>query len=231
MLLCGATATLAHLSLFRLSSSHRMEFLQRQELNKLLDFVAFRDANLIRKACAGLGTDDDLLISLLCQRTKNQIQAIARYYQQVYNKSLKQVIESECGGNYKRFLLFLCETRGEYLCNQIRSAMSGLGCDKSLVNELICLSTKDEVFEMKEIYERTFDKSLSDKLRSELGGEHEALILTLLLRGRGVGPVDLDLANDQAERIHREVEEGSGMFGGLSDSCQRSVSRLLPHWL
>jgi annexin A13 len=207
-----------------------MEFLQRQELNKLLDFVAFRDANLVRKACAGLGTDDDLLISLLCQRTKSQIQAIARSYQQVYNKPLKQVIENECGGNYKKFLLYLCDTRGEFLSNQIRSAMSGLGCDKSLVNELICLSTRNEVFEMKEIYERSYDKSLSDKLRSELGGEHEALIMTLLLRGRGDGPVDAELANDQAERIHRAVEEGSGMFGGLSDSCQRNVisSFLIP---
>lgn len=203
-----------------------MEFLHRQELNKLLDFVAFRDGSLVRKACAGLGTNDDLLISILCQRTKSQIQAIARSYEQVYNKPLKKVIASECGGNYKQFLLFLCETRGEYLCHQIRAAMSGLGCDKSLVNELVCLSTKDEVFEMKEIYERTFDKSLSDQLRSELGGEHEALIITLLFRGRGVGPADLDLANEQAEKIHRAVDEGSGMFGGLSDSCQRAVSSI-----
>jgi annexin A13 len=204
--------------------NQEMEFLKGIELKKLLDFVAFRDASLVRKACAGLGTDDDLLISLICHRTKRQIQDMARYYQQVYNKPVKKTIDNECGGNYKSFLLFLCETRGEYLSGQLRAAMGGLGCDKSLVNELICLSTKEEVAQMKEFYEAAYDSSLSDKLRSELGGEHEALILKLVLHGRGNGPVDLELAARQAEQIHRTIEEGSGMFGGLSDSSQRTVS-------
>jgi annexin A13 len=203
-------------------ATQQMEFLQRVELKKLLEFVAFRDASLVRKACAGLGTDDDLLISLICKRTKSQIQEIARYYQQVYNKPLKRTIDSECGGNYKTFLLFLCDTRAQYLSGQLRAAMGGLGCDKTLVNELICLSTAEEVAQMKEAYEATYDKSLSDKLRSELSGEHEALIMKLLLHGRGNGSADLSPA-DLAEKIHRIIEEGSGMFG-LSDKSQRAVS-------
>ncbi len=204
-----------------------MEFLKRQELKKLLEFVAFRDAMMIKKACAGLGTDDDLLISLLCKRSKSQIQQIDHFYRNLYKKSLKETIENECGGNYKKFLFFLCETRGEYLGRQLKEAMSGMGCDKSLVNEVICLATKSELDETKAYFEGVFDKPLSDKLRSELSGEHEALIMSLLLRGRGDGPVDLYLANQQAERIHDIIENGGGMMGGLKDSAQRELGTIL----
>lgn len=208
-----------------------MEFLKRQELNKLLDFVAFRDATLIRKACAGLGTDDDLLISILTRRTKLQIQEINKYFHNLYKKSLKETIIDECGGNYKKFLTYICESRGEYLAERVKEAMSGLGCDKTLINELICLSTKEEVFQMKTVYEKTYDNSLSDKLRGELSGEHEALIINLLLRGRGDAPVDPNLALEQAGRIHTTITSGSGMFGGLDDRAQRAVRFLFHFYL
>lgn len=203
-----------------------MEFLYQQEYHKLLDFIAFRDASLVRKACNGLGTDDDLLISILCQRTKSQIQNISNYSDKLYSNTLKEIINNECSGNYKKFLLFLCETRGEYLYGQLKDAMGGLGCDKSLVNELLCLSTRQEVEDLKNIYEKIHDKPLSDKLRSELSGEHEALIMFLLLRGRGDNPPNLELADDQAERLHRAIDEGSGMLGGLDDSAQRTVREI-----
>eukprot|EP00604_Paraphysomonas_vestita_P002730 CAMPEP_0174818444 /NCGR_PEP_ID=MMETSP1107-20130205/1112_1 /TAXON_ID=36770 /ORGANISM="Paraphysomonas vestita, Strain GFlagA" /LENGTH=757 /DNA_ID=CAMNT_0016030273 /DNA_START=360 /DNA_END=2633 /DNA_ORIENTATION=+ len=105
--------------------------------------------------------------------------------------------------------------------------MSGLGCDKTLINELICLSTKEEVFQMKTVYEKTYDNSLSDKLRGELSGEHEALIINLLLRGRGDAPVDPNLALEQAGRIHTTITSGSGMFGGLDDRAQRAIGAVL----
>ena len=199
-----------------------MEFLKEQELNKLLSYVYFRDATLIRRACAGLGTDDTLLISILTRRSKEQLIHINQSFLSLYKSTIKEVIYNDCGGNYKKFLIYLVESRGEYLSERVKEAMSGLGSDKTLINELICLSTK-KVQEMKQFYEKSNDSSLSDKLRSELSGEHEALIMNLLLRGRGDSPIDINLANDQAERIHNTIERGGGMFGGLDDTSQRSV--------
>lgn len=204
-----------------------MEFLKQQELQKLLEFIAFRDAMIVYKACAGLGTDDDLLISLLCQRTKTQINEIDRYSRTLHQISLKERIENECGGNYKKFLLFLCESRQEYFGRQLKEAMSGMGCDKSLVNEVICLGTKTELEVTKAYYEQTFNESLSDKLRSELSGEHEILIMNLLLKGRGDRPLDLQLAKEQAEKIYNIIENGGGMMGGLKDNAQRELSTIL----
>jgi hypothetical protein len=38
-------------------------FMSQQELNQLLTFVSFRDAQVVQKACKGLGTADELLIA------------------------------------------------------------------------------------------------------------------------------------------------------------------------
>ena len=40
----------------------------KEELAALWRFVAFRDASLIRRACKGLGTDDEMVIRIICQR-------------------------------------------------------------------------------------------------------------------------------------------------------------------
>ena len=67
-----------------------MEFLSScPELEALLNYVAKRDAKLVHKATAGMGTNDDLLISVLCSRTKSQIAAIDKFYREETNGFVK----------------------------------------------------------------------------------------------------------------------------------------------
>lgn len=187
-----------------------------------LDFIAKRDAEVVSKACSGLGTDDKLLYSLLCSRTKLQIRHINLAYLSAHGKTLLATIDSECGGDYGKLLKYVCRTRAEYICSQLENAMGGIGCDKSLINEIFCLSSKDDLFEAQKLYEHRKDSSLSDRLRSELRGEHETVITNLLLNGRGNGAADVNVASQQADAIHDAIENGSGLMG-LKDSAQRTV--------
>ena len=61
--------------------------------------------------------------------------------------------------------------------------MDGLGCNTELVNEIFCTLNNEEIKAMRETYQNKYDSSLGDRLRSELSGEHERLILKLLLAG------------------------------------------------
>ena len=82
--------------------------LLKQEYNELLDFIAQRDANLVAVACDGLGTDDTLLIKILCNRSRDQLLRIDEYYRRNpkngSNGSLFSRIQSECSGNYGNFM-------------------------------------------------------------------------------------------------------------------------------
>ena len=55
---------------------------------RLQRYILKRDAEIINIACEGLGTDDDLLIKVVCQRTKDQLQQVKQNYFDKYNKSL-----------------------------------------------------------------------------------------------------------------------------------------------
>ena len=80
---------------------------------------------------------------------------------------------------------------------------------------------------MKKIWEQKHDTSLSDRLHSELSGQHEKLIIHLLGHGRGDGPRDEALAIRKSEEIHRQIKEGKTMLGGLSDKAEREIGRIL----
>jgi annexin A13 len=198
------------------------------ELTNLMGYVAERDAFLVFKACDGIGTNDELLIKTLCSRTKKQINGISHYYKHLSGgQGLRSTIASECGGDYGEFMTFLCRDRKNFLNNRLQRALRGtLGCNKKLINELFCFSSTEDIQMMKEGFEGKKDKSLADKLRSKLMGEHESLIIYLLLNGRAEGPADESAAEEQAAELHKIFKNGAGMMG-FKESAKREVGEFL----
>lgn len=121
----------------------------------------------------------------------------------------------------------MCESRGTFLSNRLVEAVDGFGCNESLVNEILCLSSTEDIFAMKSVYEKQRDAKLSDRLRKELSGEHETLILHLLLHGRGNDAVDPVKAVEAAKRIHHDIQDGRQFVGGLKDVAKRHVRKTL----
>jgi hypothetical protein len=99
----------------------------RAQLASLMRFIAARDATLVFAATDGIGTNDELLINILCNRTKDQIYAIDQQFRNLpknrRNQSLRECIKSETSGNYGDFLQFLTQSRGQFLAEQLHVAM------------------------------------------------------------------------------------------------------------
>jgi hypothetical protein len=102
-----------------------------------------------------------------------------------------------------------------------------MGCTKSTVSKIFCLSTTEEIQDMKAIWELKNDSPLADRLRSELSGEHQNLILYLLLNGRASGARSESFSSHKADDIHRAIKNGKTMMGGLSSKAERQVAELL----
>ncbi len=122
---------------------------------------------------------------------------------------------------------FVVQSRGAFLAARLKDAMDGIGCNKDLVNEIFCLSSTAEINAMKTSFEGRSDKSLADRLRSELSGEHEKLIIHLLTRGRGEGPANQAQAEAQAKDLQQVIKNGSGMIGGLKEAACIKVFEIL----
>lgn len=67
-------------------------------------------ATRIKKACVGGGTNDNLLIRVLVTRDEVDLKEINQIYKQKYNMTLKEQIEDECSGDYKKLLVAMVKS-------------------------------------------------------------------------------------------------------------------------
>ncbi|KAL0979663.1 hypothetical protein UPYG_G00187950 [Umbra pygmaea] len=75
----------------------------------LLRTPAQYDAQQLKLAMKGLGTDEDTLVEILASRTNNELRDIKKAYKEEYKKELEDDIKSDTGGDFRNALLSLCK--------------------------------------------------------------------------------------------------------------------------
>ncbi|XP_005804414.1 annexin A1 [Xiphophorus maculatus] len=75
----------------------------------LLKTPAQYDAQQLKLAMKGLGTDEDTLIEILASRTNRQVLDIKKAYKEDYKKDLEEDIRSDTSGDFRTALLALCK--------------------------------------------------------------------------------------------------------------------------
>lgn len=83
--------------------SGEVEALLLEMLMPPLHYEAFR----LQQAMAGLGTDEETLLEILCTRTGPQLQQISQVYRQMYNKDLEKELKGETSGDFAKLVLAL----------------------------------------------------------------------------------------------------------------------------
>nr|XP_057927358.1 annexin A1a [Doryrhamphus excisus] len=86
----------------------------------LLKTPAQYDAQLLKMAMKGMGTDEDTLVEILASRTNTEILDIKKAYKEDYKKDLEEDIRSDTSGEFRTALLTLCKAnRTEVVCDQL----------------------------------------------------------------------------------------------------------------
>ncbi|OBS73928.1 hypothetical protein A6R68_15533, partial [Neotoma lepida] len=75
----------------------------------LLDRPNEYAARQLQKAMKGMGTDEALLIEILCTRSNKEIVAIKEAYQRLFDKSLETDVKDDTSGNLRKILVSLLQ--------------------------------------------------------------------------------------------------------------------------
>ncbi|KAI1236402.1 Annexin A7, partial [Lamprotornis superbus] len=191
------------------------------------NFDAGRDAEILRKAMKGFGTDEQAIINVVANRSNDQRQKIKAAFKTMYGKDLIKDLKSELSGNVEELILALFMPSTYYDAWSLRHAMKGAGTQESVLIEILCTRTNQEIREIVNCYKSEFGRDIEEDIRSDTSGHFERLLISMCQGNRDENQtVDYQKAQEDAQRLY---QAGEGRLG-TDESCFNMVlaSRSFP---
>uniref|UniRef100_A0AC11B422 Annexin A4 n=2 Tax=Caprinae TaxID=9963 RepID=A0AC11B422_SHEEP len=142
-------------------------------------FNAAEDAQTLRKAMKGLGTDEDAIINVLAYRSTAQRQEIRTAYKTTIGRDLMDDLKSELSGNFEQVILGMMTPTVLYDVQELRKAMKGAGTDEGCLIEILASRTPEEIRRINQTYQLQYGRSLEDDIRSDTSFMFQRVLVSL----------------------------------------------------
>ncbi|XP_030648592.1 annexin A6 isoform X2 [Chanos chanos] len=186
------------------------------------------DAQALRKAMKGFGTDEDAIIDIVVQRSNAQRQEIRQAFKSLLGRNLMADLKSELSKNLCRLILGLMMTPPEFDAKMMKKAMEGAGTDEHALIEILVTRSNQEIHAMCAAYEEEYKKSLEDAIQSDTSGRFCRILVSLVQGNREEGPADMDRAKADAQELANACNDDSSEMEDkfMSILCTRSFPHL-----
>jgi annexin A7/11 len=165
----------------------------RVALKALLHEHTAYEAELLMQSTKGLGTDDDLLIEMVCTRTPEHIDRIETVYKALYKKDSMKEVKEDVSGDYGKLLLALMTNKrpspskddwekkkkadAEHL---YKAGEKKLGTDEKKWIEIFSTNSREYLEDLAVYYANTYQKSLEKVIEAEFSGNLRKALITLI---------------------------------------------------
>ncbi|KAF7595355.1 hypothetical protein BBP40_006348 [Aspergillus hancockii] len=194
-----------------------------------------READGLRKAMKGFGTDEKSLIQILSKVDALQMAAIRQTYANYIRRDLYKDVKSETSGYFRQGLLAVIDGPLTHDIACAREAVDGMGTKEWLLNDILVGRSNVDLNAIKAAYERTYKRSLEKDVESDLSMETKNLF-GLILRAnrheesfpidpRVIGEETKSLHSATAARMRNNVQEVCGIFARSSDNELRAINQ------
>jgi len=166
----------------------------------------FVDAEALRKACQGWGTDEKGIIEVIGHRNAAQRKLIKETYEELYSEKLGHRFEKELSGDFERavYRWMLEPFDREAVLANVALKKS----DYRVIIELSCIPSAEELLAFKRAYQARYLHSLEEDVASHFTGDMRKLLLLLVSVHRYESEVtDAKLAETEAEVLHNCIKD------------------------
>ena len=188
--------------------------------------MAQKDAEDLRKAMKGFGTDEAALIKICANRTNSQRQAIKAAYKAAFGRDLIADLKSELHGKFEDAMIALFADPIEFDADQLREAMKGLGTNEDTLIEIIASRPPHILRAVKERYQQKYQRDIETDVKKETHGTLQHLLIALLQCNRSV---NTNPNIDQCAQIAQEIyQAGEAKLGTDSSIFNKYFCSLSP---
>lgn len=201
----------------------------------LLTPLAVYESQILRDAMEGAGTDEKMLIELLCTKESHEIEEIILAYRKLYKRELFEDISNEQGGDLGRVFKSLASggrqqefevdfELAELEADELFEAGEGIriGTDETELIRILCFRSFPQLKETFRIYAEKYESDIEDAIKSETSGDFRralcviiksvkskpAYFAELLQKSmKGFGTNDEDLIRILVTRSDRDLNE------------------------
>uniref|UniRef100_A0A8C1XGW6 Annexin n=1 Tax=Cyprinus carpio TaxID=7962 RepID=A0A8C1XGW6_CYPCA len=216
-----------------LESGGRVEKLIAQvALRSIQDFPGadpLKDAEVLRKAMKGFGTDEQAIINLLGSRSNRQRVPLLVSFKTAYGKDLIKDLKSELSGNFEKLVLAMLKTPAQFDAYELKEAIKGAGTDEACLIEILASRSNAEIREINQVFKAENKKSLEDSIRGDTSGHFQRLLVSLAQGNRDESEnVDISVAKQDAQALYQAGENKLGTDESKFNAilCARSKAHL-----
>ncbi|XP_062926460.1 annexin A4-like isoform X2 [Mobula hypostoma] len=192
-------------------------------------FDALRDAEVLRKAMKGFGTNEQAIIDIVAHRSNKQRQQIVLSFKTAYGKDLIKELKSELSGNFEKTVLALLKPPALFDATEMKEAIKGAGTDEQCLIEILASRSNAEIHEIDKVYKTEFKKTLEQDIKSDTSGHFERLLVSLVQGNRDESQnVDITLVKKDAQDLYNAGEGRMGTDESRFNAilCSRNRSHL-----
>ncbi|KAM3963448.1 annexin B13 [Aphomia sociella] len=208
-------------------------------------------AKELHDATSGIGTDEDVLIEVMCTMSNHEIQVIKQAYTAMYGNFLEDDLRGDTSGNFKRLMTSLCmgnrseefhvdqEKAREDARSLLQAGELRLGTDESVFNAVLCSRSFPQLTAIFQEYQFLTGHDIDDAIKAEFSGDLEKAL-------RAIVKVVRNKPLFFAERLHKSMK-GLGTndrqlirvmvtrcevdLGDISDMFQNKYGETLASWI
>jgi annexin A7/11 len=166
-------------------------------------FDPMADAQALRKAMKGFGTDEKAIINVLAKRTNNQRLQIANSYKQSFGKDLVADLKSEVSGKFEEILVAMMTPRYDYMAERLHDAMSGIGTKEMVLIDILCTASNQDLRWIQASYARLYRNQLEQDIANDTSGHFKRLLVSLCVAQRSEDTrIDPGLVQQDAQALY-----------------------------
>ncbi|KAI9117107.1 hypothetical protein K1719_012106 [Acacia pycnantha] len=167
------------------------------------------DAEQLRKAFVGWGTNEDLIISILAHRNASQRKLISETYAATYGEDLLASLDKELSSDFERIVMLWAlgppAARDAFLANEATKRMTS---NNWVLMEIASTRSSLDLFKVKQAYQASFKRSLEEDVAYHTSGDFRKLLVPLVSTFRYEGEeVNMTLAKSEAKLLHEKIAE------------------------